>query len=235
MTVPVTFPSKTGQPIKGILAEPRGSARIGSVLVLYEWWGITRQIEETCDRFAEHSFLSVAPDLYHGKRPETAQHASCLAIGLDRDKAMSEIDAAAAFVRSHPRSNGRVGVAGFCLGGAFAFGCARQLGIEAAVPFYGVPMRVPLEEYASVRVPIQAHFARNDDWAKLGDAEAIQRTVRAAQGEMDLFVYDAGHAFMRSHDKHVYDAASATLAWSRAIEFLTMHLSGAENARDVHQ
>jgi carboxymethylenebutenolidase len=227
MAVPVTFWSKTGRSLEGVLAQPRGEFLAGGILVLHEWWGINGQIQDTCDRFAEQGFLALAPDLYHGKRPETPQHASRLAIELDRDTAINEIDDAAAFVRAHPRCNGKVAVAGFCLGGAFAFGCARRLvGIEAAVPFYGIPLRVPLEEYSLVRVPIQAHFARNDDWAKVSDAENIQRTVRAANGRMDLFVYDAGHAFMRSSDRHVYDAKSATLAWGRAVEFLRTHLDG---------
>jgi carboxymethylenebutenolidase len=195
------------------------------LIVLHEWWGINRQLEDVCARFAREGFIAVAPDLYHGKRPETPQHASSLAISLDRNRAIAEIGAAAAFVRAHPRCNGKLGVTGFCLGGAFTFGCARQLeGIDAAVPFYGVP-RLALHEYQRVRVPIQAHFARNDDWAKVSDAEEIARTIRAAGGRMELWVYEAGHAFMRSTDKHVYHPASASLAWRRAVEFLNLHLT----------
>jgi carboxymethylenebutenolidase len=41
---------------------------------------------------------------------------------------------------------------------------------------------------------------------------------------MDLFVYDAGHAFMRSTDAEVYDAPSAAIAWDRAVAFLEKHL-----------
>ena len=225
MTIPITFPSKTGQILAGAIAVPSNRIRAGAVLVLHEWWGLNAQIEETCDRFAECGFIALAPDLYHGKRPETAQHASCLAIALDRDNALREIDAAGAFARAHALSNGKLAVTGFCLGGAFTFGSARQLdGIAAAVPFYGVPTRVRPEQYANVQVPIQAHFARNDDWAKVSEAEKIQNVVQAANGHMDLFVYDAGHAFMRSRDKHAYHADSAALAWARTLDFLRIHL-----------
>jgi len=41
---------------------------------------------------------------------------------------------------------------------------------------------------------------------------------------MDLHVYDAGHAFMRSTDSSKYDAKSAELAWKRTLEFLQKHL-----------
>src|SRR5258708_35623251 len=104
----VAIPSNTGQRIGALLAEPAGPSRVGGLVVLHEWWGINRQIEDTCARFAEQGFLVVAPDLYHGKRPETPQHASSLAISLDRERAMLEIGAAAAFVRPHARCNGMV-------------------------------------------------------------------------------------------------------------------------------
>ena len=226
MTTQVTFASKAGAPVQGILAEPRGHSPAGGLLVMHEWWGINQQIAQICERFAEFGFLALAPDLYHGKRPETPQHASSLSISLNRDAAMSEIEGGAAYLRTSPLCNGKVGVTGFCLGGAFTFGCAVRLdGIAAAVPFYGLP-RVPMSEYSKVRVPIQAHFARNDDWAKVSDAEEIQRTVQAAGGRMDLFVYEAGHAFMRETERHVYHQESANLAWGRAVEFLRTHLHG---------
>jgi carboxymethylenebutenolidase len=223
----VAITSSTSQRIEALLAEPAGQSRAGGLVVLHEWWGLNPQIEDTCTRFAEQGLLVVAPDLYHGKRPETPQHASSLAVSLDRAKAMHEISAAVAFVRSHARCSGKVGVTGFCLGGAFAFECARLLdGIHAVVPFYGVPRRVATDAYASVRVPIQAHFARNDDWAKVSDGEEIERAIRAAGGQMELLVYDANHAFMRTTDKNVYHPACAELAWRRANEFLKIHLDG---------
>jgi carboxymethylenebutenolidase len=41
---------------------------------------------------------------------------------------------------------------------------------------------------------------------------------------MDLFVYDAGHAFMRETDPTKYNEAASKLAWERATEFLKRHL-----------
>jgi carboxymethylenebutenolidase len=225
MTVHVAFPSRTGKRTTGVLAEPEGESRIGGLLVLHEWWGINQQIEETCERFAEQGFLVLAPDLYHGKRPESSQHASSLAVSLDKQLAMVELGDALSFLRSHPRCNGKIGVTGFCLGGALAFGCACQLeGLAAAVPFYGIPRR-GMYEYSTAHVPIQAHFGRHDDWAKCSDAHDVQQAILAAGGQMELFVYETGHAFMRTNDKHVYHADSAMLAWSRAVQFLKVHLS----------
>jgi len=226
MTTKVQFPSKGGGQLTGALAQPSGTGKAGGVVVVQEWWGLNDQIKATCDRFAQAGFLALAPDLYHGTIAKTQGEASQLMGSLDGAKAVAEMGDAAARLQSDPRCNGRVAVVGFCMGGALTLRAACSLdGLAAAVPFYGVP-QLPMDAYAKVKVPIQAHFAKKDDWAKASVAEEIQAKVRAGGGTMELFVYDAGHAFMRSTDPEVYSEESARLAWGRAVDFLNKHLAG---------
>ncbi len=82
-----------------------------------------------------------------------------------------------------------------------------------------------MEAYGRIKVPIQAHFAKVDDWAKASVAEQIQDAVRGGGGTMDLFVYDAGHAFMRTTDPEAYEPKSAAAAWERVVPFLKKHLA----------
>jgi carboxymethylenebutenolidase len=220
----VNFASKAGGQIEGALAEPSGSGKAGGIVVIQEWFGLSGDITALCERFAQEGFLAVAPDLYHGKRPKTDDEAAAAMGALDDKKVIAEIGDAVTFLRAHPRCNGKVAVTGFCLGGALAFAAARNIdGLAAAVPYYGTPSIAP-DEFAKVRVPIQAHFARNDDWAKASVAEEIQKRVRAGGGTMDLYVYDGGHAFMRSSNPAKYHEPSAKLAWPRTVEFLKKHL-----------
>ena len=224
MSTQVKFASKTAEQLEGALAEPANAGKAGSVVVIHEWWGLSDHIKALCDRFAQAGFLALAPDLFHGKRPATQEQAGQAMMQLDKKKAVVEIGDAMAFLKGHARANGKVAVAGFCMGGALAFAAARYVeGLAAALPFYGLP-DVPVDEFAKVRIPIQAHFARKDDWAKASVAEDIQRKVRSGGGQMELFVYDSGHAFMRATDPQVYDAANAKVAWDRAIDFLKKHL-----------
>jgi carboxymethylenebutenolidase len=212
--------------LEGALATPPGTSKVGGVVVVQEWWGLNDHIESLCDRFAQAGFVALAPDLYHGKLARTKEEAGQMMGALDTKTAVAEIGQAAARLKTEPRCNGRVAVVGFCLGGALTFAAVCSLGdIAAAVPFYGVP-GLPMAAYAKIKAPVQAHFAKRDDWAKASIAEEIQKQVREGGGQMELFVYDAGHAFMRSTDPEVYDAQSARLAWERAIEFLTKHLAG---------
>jgi carboxymethylenebutenolidase len=224
MATQVNFASKTGEQIGAALAEPQGSTQAGGVVVVQEWWGVNDYIRSICDRFAEAGFVALAPDLFHGKQPKTVEDAGKLMTALDKKSAIAEIADAVAFLKSRARCSGKVAVVGFCMGGALTFASARHVdGISAAVPFYGIP-DLPMDEYSKVRVPILAHFAKKDDWAKASVAEEIQKRVRAGGGRMDLFVYDAGHAFMRDTDPHVHDPASAQLAWDRTVAFLKTHI-----------
>jgi len=219
----VKIESKHG-PLEGALAEPAGSGKVGALVVLQEWHGVNDQMRGKVGRFAKEGYLSLCPDLYHGKVASNDDEAGKLMGTLDWDRAIADIGDAVAHLRAHPRSNGKVGVLGFCMGGALTFSAAARLdGLACAVPFYGLP-HMPLEAYAKIKAPISAHFAKTDDWAKASVAEDVQKTVRAAGGQMDLYVYDAGHAFMRETDSSKYVEAASKVAWERALAFLKAHL-----------
>lgn len=229
MTTKVSFTSKSGAAVDGLLAEPSGPAegagKSPAVILLQEWWGLNDHIASLAARLAKDGFLVVAPDLYHGKVAKSADEAGKLMTELDTHVAVGEIAGAAQFLKAHPRSNGNVGVIGFCMGGALSFASACLVdGLSAVVPFYGVP---PAEkvDYAKVTAPILAHFARRDEWATVSKAEAIKKQLDALGKSMQLAVYDADHAFVNDTRPDVYDEKNAKLAWERTVAFLKQHLS----------
>ena len=225
MSTQIKFASTAGTELEGAMTEPSGTGKVGGLVVIQEWHGLNAQMKGKCARVAQAGYLALAPDLYHGKLAINDDEAGKLMGQLDWGKAVAEIGDAVAHLRAHPRSNGKVGVLGFCMGGALTLAASRYVeGLACAVPFYGLPS-TPLDEFAKVKVPIQAHFAKRDDWAKASVAEQIQAKVKSGGGHMDLFVYDAGHAFMRDGDPSHYDADAAKLAWDRTLEFLKKHLA----------
>ncbi|MGH7295275.1 MAG: dienelactone hydrolase family protein [Polyangiaceae bacterium] len=220
MTVHVTFGGVAGE-----MTEPEGTGKVGGLVVVQEWHGLNPQMKAKVDRFAASGYLALAPDLYHGKVVTSDAEAGAAMGQLDWDLAVKEIGAAAAHLRAHPRCNGKVGVLGFCMGGALAFASSRFVeGLTCGVAFYGVPT-VPTGELAKIKIPMQAHFAKKDDWATPEAAEKIRDAIVAAGGKMDLFVYDAGHAFMRDGDPGHFDADASKAAWPRTLDFLKKHLS----------
>jgi len=192
------------------------------VIVIHEWHGLNASVRALVDRFAAEGFVALAPDLYRGEVATDDARAAALMQKLETSAAMADIAATADVLRA--RGCTKIGIVGFCMGGAMAFAAASAVpGLACAVPFYGIPVATYWDA-AKLGIPIQAHFARNDDWAKAERAEALARDVTARGGQMEVFVYDAGHAFMRATDPAVYDAAADRAAWPRAVAFLRAHL-----------
>ena len=224
MTTKVTFKGKSGGDVSGELAEPTGDAKAPAVVLIQEWWGINEHIKSLAERLAREGFLVVAPDLYHGKVAKDAGEAMQLMTELDTLAAMKDIAGAVSYAKEHARSNGKVGVIGFCMGGALSFAAACHVeGLSAIVPFYGTPAPDKVD-YAKVTAPILAHFAKNDEWATVAKAEAIKATLDAMGKYMQLEVYDAGHAFVNDTRPEAYDEKSAKLAWQRTVDFLKKNL-----------
>ena len=223
MSAAVNFKAKSGAAAAGELAAPDGTTKSPAVVLIHEYWGVNEHVKSVAARLADAGFLVLAPDLYHGKIATSADEAKKFVAELDRVRALDEIAGAVAFLASHPQSNGKVAVMGFCLGGAYAFSAACVVpGIAAVVPFYGVP---PNAEYANVTAPIQAHFAKTDAWAKPELAEGIKKQLEAHGKTMELHVYEADHAFFNDTRPEAYNAAAAKLAWDRTLVFLRKHLA----------
>jgi carboxymethylenebutenolidase len=229
----VQFAVASGRSGSGILDTPSGAGAAAGLVLVHEWWGINGHVRDLAGRFAKAGFLTLAPDLYDGKIAKTAEEAGSLMQALDWSDAVARLAGAVSHLRSHRACNGRVGMVGFCMGGALTFAAACNVeGLGAAVPFYGVPA-APWNDWRKVRAPIQAHFSTHDTWAKASAARDIQRTLADLGREMELYVYDAQHAFMNDTRKDVYDAKSAEVAWGRAVAFLSRHLVAAEATPDT--
>lgn len=224
MAQKVAFKAKSDAEASGELVLPAGGARAPGVVLIQEWWGLNDHIRSLLDRLAAAGFVALAPDLYHGASTKDPEEAGRLMSALNKPAALDEIAGAVRFLAGHERANGKVGVIGFCLGGALAFAAAAAIPeLRAVVPFYGLPSPEP--DYSRVKAPILAHFASRDDWAKPEGAEAIRAALASRGKWMDLYVYEADHAFMNDTRPEVYSPEAAKLAWDRSVAFLREHLA----------
>ncbi|HVJ95032.1 MAG TPA: dienelactone hydrolase family protein [Labilithrix sp.] len=225
MTTRVTFPSKTGSETSGELAEPSGSGKVPTVVLLQEWWGVNDHIRDLCERLAKEGFLVLAPDLFHGKTTKDASEAAKLMTALDTDLAVKDIAGACAYLEAHPRSNGKVGVVGFCMGGALTLTSACHIeGLSAVAPFYGIPSAEKVD-YSKVTAPMMGHYATRDEYIPVDKPKELQRQLEANGKSMELYFYDANHAFANDTRPEVYSAESTKLAWERTVAFFKKHLA----------
>ena len=200
----------------GVLATPDGNTKPPAVVVIQEWWGVNEQIQSVAVRYADAGFIALVPDLYHGQVTDDPAQAGRLAQAHDPDIAVQEIAGAVEFLRA--RSNGKVAITGYCLGGSLSFRSAVHIrDLAAVVPYYGLPSAL---DWSRIDAPIQAHFSTRDAWATVAGAEQIKAAVKVP---MELHVYDAEHAFANDARPDVYDPAAAKLAWDRTLAFLRAH------------
>jgi carboxymethylenebutenolidase len=216
----VTFSTAAG-PAQGHLARP-GQGKPG-VIVLQEWWGLVPHIKDVSGRFAAQGYVSLAPDLYCGKSTVEAEEASHLMHALDWNRALDEIAGAIRYLRDVEGVD-RVGVVGFCMGGALAVLSATLPGVDAYVSFYGFPPG-DTSRLDRITAPGVIFFGEKEDVFSVPDARAFAERQRKAGRETEIVMYpDAGHAFFNNERPEAYKATPATDAWRRTLDHFGRYL-----------
>lgn len=221
---PTKFAKAGGGDAVGELVAPEGSGKAPGVVLIQEWWGLNGQIRHVAAKLAREGFVVLLPDLYHGRWTTNPEEAQKLMMGLDWKEALAELGGAVTYLQNHPRCSGNVGVMGFCMGGALTFATAvTSENVKAGVAYYGLAPKDSFD-HAQIKVPMMAHFASKDGWAKADLAEALAAEMKGRGQSIELHVYDADHAFANEVRPEVYNAEAAELAWKRTTEFFHRHL-----------
>jgi len=208
-------------PVRAWRASPRAPAR-GAVVVLQEIFGVNPHIRSVADGFADEGYLALAPALFDPveagvelgyDQAGTERGVALRKAQIPQQKTLDDLATAVAALRS----TGRVGVVGYCYGGAMAFLANTRLGLPA-VSYYGALGLGHLDEAA--RAPMLFHFG-SDDASIPPEAIALHRERQPAA---QVYVYaGAGHAFNRETDPAHHDPGNAALARTRTLAFLAEH------------
>jgi carboxymethylenebutenolidase len=211
-----------GKTCPAYLAKPAAGNKAPGVVVIQEWWGLNDQIKKTADRFAQAGYRALVPDLYRGKVTAAPDEANHLMTGLNfADAGKQDIRGCAQHLKA---GGGKVGVLGFCMGGALTIIAGVHVPeVDAAVCFYGIPPKEAADP-AQMRVPFQGHFANKDDWCTPAAVNTLEAALKKAGKKFELFRYEAQHAFMNEARPEVYDASAAKQAWERCLAFLGTHV-----------
>jgi carboxymethylenebutenolidase len=225
----ISFKRPDGKSVNGYLAEPEKGSNAPGMVVLQEWWGLNDQIKGVADRLAKAGYRALVPDLYRGKVALEANEAEHLMTNLNFG------DAAGQDVRGavqHLKSSGspKVGVTGFCMGGALTVLSAVNVPeADAAVAWYGFP---PLEyvDASKIKKPLMGHYATEDAAFPIAKVDELEKKLREAKVNFEFHRYDAKHAFANEEadSKKLaivqYNPKAAELAWKRTMDFLDKHL-----------
>jgi carboxymethylenebutenolidase len=225
----IEFTRPDGAKAPGYYAAPANGDHAPGVVMLEEWWGVTDHIKRTADELASAGFRVLIPDLYRGRTAAVGDEANHLMQGLDfGDAATQDARGAVQYLKS--TGSQKVGVIGFCMGGALTLLAAMHVPeFDAAVSFYGYP---PAEagDPGKITIPVQGHWAEHDEHFPIGRVGEIEKRLEDAGTTHEFYRYDAQHAFHNPNQPgHAglghYNKELADLAWSRAVTFLKQNLS----------
>jgi carboxymethylenebutenolidase len=227
----VEFKRPDGQAASGWLVE--AEQPLASVVVIQEWWGLNDQIRGVAERLAGAGFSALVPDLYRGKSTVEAEEANHLMSALNfADAASNDVRGAVQFLKGRGIGSAKVGITGFCMGGALTVLSLTMVPeADAAVIWYGLP---PLEYVDATKIgarPVMAHWATQDQAFSIDKVDALEARLREAGVRYEGHRYLAHHGFAnetavgpRRIAITQYDAAWAQQAWDRTMRFFGQQL-----------
>jgi carboxymethylenebutenolidase len=218
----VKLEASDGHQLDAYVAHPE-KGPIAGLVVVQEIFGVNPHIRSVADGYAKEGFLAVAPALFDryerglelGYEGEDMQKARSLVSRLNLEDALKDTAAALEYARG--QTGKKVGVIGYCFGGTIAWLAGARLGVNAAVGYYGGQIAKFADEHP--KAPMMLHFGKLDQHISKESIDPVQ----AANPEVPVFWYDAGHGF-NCNDRASYSAEAAKLAKERSLEFLKKHL-----------
>jgi carboxymethylenebutenolidase len=229
-----------GADVEAYLARPEGEHTRGGVVVIHHMPGYDRASKEIVRRFAELGYDAICPNLYSREAPG-ADPADAAAVarargGVPDERLVADVGKAAAYLRSLPTSNGKVGVIGYCSGGRQSVLAACQLDLDAAVDCYGAfvtgepPASFPLDitnlvdQLPDLRAPLLGLFGVEDKAPSPEHVRELDAILSRHDKPHEFHSYDdAGHAFF-AVDRPAYRVAAANDGWERIAAFFEAHL-----------
>jgi carboxymethylenebutenolidase len=226
------------------MARPDKRGRAPAVIVVNEIFGIHAYIKDVCRRLAKQGYVAIAPDYFRrlGDPSTMTDFKQIMPIVQQTPNAQVQADTQGAvnFLQKGRRAaRGKIGLTGFCWGGAVTWvAAARVKGVKAGVAWYGRlappaddPARAaagkpwPVELAGELKAPVLGLYAEKDQGIPLSTVEAM-RAALAANGnptKSEIIVYPGAQHGFHADYRPMYDAAAAADGWARMLAWFKAH------------
>lgn len=193
------------------------------MIALHSWWGLTPFFKKTCDRLADAGFVTLAPDLLSGRRPESEADAALVLRDADINRSADLVLSSVANLQAIDATTvGPVGVIGWSMGASWALWLSAKLPAEVAATccFYGT-QRMDL---VGTRAAVQTHFAEDDRFVPDDERVEMLANLNLVDVDVETHQYPGTRHWFFEADRDAYEPGAAELAWDRSVAFLHEHL-----------
>ena len=169
------------------------------IVVVHEWWGVTKHTRAEARRFARQGYTAFVADMYgEAKSADNPKDASGLMKSLMGNPAAveSRFNAARARLAKHASVDPkRIGASGYCMGGTVVLNMARAGDLAAVAAFHP-----SLGGYKPASAPVKARVlvlnGADDPFNKPEAIDAFKKDMDAAKADYKFIDYPgAVHAF----------------------------------------
>ena len=207
-----------GVAIPAYEARPEAPGRYPVVVAISGFTGNSEHHKDVVRRLALAGYYAIAPELYHregGMQGKDFAEMGKIAGSVTRAQYLGDIRAAADFARQQSWARGdRLGVTGFCGGGALTLHTAAEYsGVSAAAPWYGHVKRTyrdapGVDAFSLIdrlTMPVLGLYGDADAGIPSDDVRRFEAELRKRNSDVEFILYSgAPHAFFSDDRPQIY-------------------------------
>lgn len=177
-------------------------AKRPGMIVVHEWWGITKHIRDEARRYAGEGYTAMVVDMYgDAKTADNPTDAGALSGAVRKNPAamIARFDAAKELLSHHASVDAsRIGAAGYCFGGSVVLDMARAgSDLKGVAAFHaGLPPADAPAAAGKVKAKLLVQNGAADPFIKPESIDAFKKEMAAANVDYRYISYPgAVHAF----------------------------------------
>jgi carboxymethylenebutenolidase len=225
----VKFNSTDGASIGAYVTRPKGDARRPAIIVVHDNGALDDHNRDIGRKLAKAGYVAIVPDLLSrqggtasfSNREETAKAIS----KVEDDTITKDLTGAIGYVKGQSFVQAdRIGVVGFCWGGARALlFTTRSKDLAASVIYYGDSPR-NLEDVKNITASVLGHYGETDERITSG-VPKLEEAMKKYGKSFEYKIYPGtGHGFNSDNRPDRYRPEAAKEAWERTLEFFNKNL-----------
>jgi dienelactone hydrolase len=195
------------------------------IVVVHEWWGITKHVHGEARKFAEQGYTAFIADMYgDAKTADNPKDAGALSGGVMKDPPamQARFNAARETLAKHATVDpGRVGAVGYCFGGAVVLNMARTgADLDGVAAFHAdLGANTPAPAPGTVKAKLLVMNGADDPFVKPEAIEAFKKDMDAAKADYRFINYPgAVHAFTNPEATEAGKKFNLPLAYNAEVD-----------------